>query len=402
MTKAGYVFVASGVFVYFLASQTQIGWVYLVDAFIWSLLVFSAVITGFGIKSLNVERQILLPKSTQTQLSGPLEDEVIEVKLTVGNPGRLATHFVKVLENCPFASPEKRLRNFLIPTLEPKSSTTFYYEIACYKRGHYPSAAVILQASDPLGLMRRKRSFELPLNLTVYPVYYPLEGQPAADAVWTEWGQAIKSSTAEELYGSREYRYGDPLKHIHWRNTARLGQFMLKEFEQYRQGAITVVLDTRREFGSDKETTLEYSIRIAASLARFSADLGRPINIIAGERALYHAGWQEAMDYLAQLEIAPDAGWEPALAMEPRQVIVAIVSAKEVDLVPVLSQMAAMGRELLVLLERFAADERPEEFSSRLAGNNIDIISCTPGSLEAGISKLAASRFLGAKSAPVL
>ncbi|MBI4332792.1 MAG: DUF58 domain-containing protein [Chloroflexi bacterium] len=399
MTKTGFVFVITGVLVYLLASQTQIGWVYLFDAFIWSLLVLSAVTAGRSLKSLSAERHVLLSKSNQTQLNGPLEDETTEVKVTVTNSGRFTRHSIEALEHCPFAPPEKRHRNFLITRLEPGSTVSFYYETVCHKRGYYPSAAITLQVSDPLRLMVRKRSFELPLNLTVYPAYYRLEALPAADTALSEWGPLIKSSTAQELYGSREYQYGDPLKHIHWNNTARRGRFMLREFEQSRQGAITAVFDTRYELGSNKETTLEYSIRIAASLARLSTDSGWSTNIIAGERALYHAGWQDAMDYLARLEIEPDAGLELASAPDPGHITVAIISAKEVSLIPLLSKLATTGREVLVLLEGFAADEKPQEFSSRLRGDNIDIVSCISGNLEAGINRLGKSRFFGNKPA---
>jgi len=401
MTKTGFIFIISGVFVYFLANQTQIGWVYLFDALIWSLLVLSAVITRHGLKSLKVTRQVLLPKSKQTQLGGAIEGETVEVQLMVTNFGRFARHFIKILENCPFAPPQKRWQDFFIPRLESKSTTTFYHQIACYKRGHYPSATITLQVSDPLGLMVKKRSFELPLNLTVYPIYYQMEGLPAAETIWAESGQVTKSRVAEELYGSREYQYGDPLKHIHWRNTARLGQFMLKEFEQSHQGSITVIFDTRYEFGDDKETTLEYSIRIAASLARFSADSGRSINIIAGEKALYHADWQEAMNFLARLEAGRSAGLESVIVTDPGQIIVAIVSAKEVRLIPALLKLTEAGKEILVLLEGFTTGEKVDEFSSGLKSNSFEIIHCALGSLEAGIDKLANSRLFGRKVAVV-
>ncbi len=39
MTKAGDGFIVAGGLIYIVASQTQIGWLYLLDAIIWSLLV---------------------------------------------------------------------------------------------------------------------------------------------------------------------------------------------------------------------------------------------------------------------------------------------------------------------------------------------------------------------------
>lgn len=401
MTKAGFGFIVAGGFVYFLASQTQIGWLYLFDAIIWSLLVLSAILPWYSLKSLQVERQILLPTSSlrQPQLGGPLEDETVEVKLKVTNNGRLARHFIKVLEYCPFDQPEKRHRAFLLTSLKPRSMTVFPYTATCYRRGYYTSSSTTLQSSGPLGLLVRRRTFQLPLNLTVYPAYYQMEGLPVADAAWADWGHAVKSSTAAEFYGSREYQYGDPLRHIHWRNTARLGRFMLKEFEQANQGSVTVAFETRRDFGTGRETTLEYSIKIAASLARLCVDSGRSIDIIAGETPLHNAGWRAAMDYLAHLEVGGKAALaELRAAPEPGQVIVAIVPRIETELVLALSQLTDRVQGLVVvLLEGFAPDEISHEFPSRLKGSNLNIISCPRGNLEAAIKKLGSSLFFAGK-----
>ena len=401
MTKVGVAFIISGLFIYFLASQTQVGWVYLFDAIIWSLLVVAAVVPRVGLMSLKVERQVLLSRVTQAGLSGPLEDEEVEFKITVTNSGRFARHFIQVLENCPFAPPEKQQRRFFIPRLEPKSSISFYYNTLCYARGYYTSTTITLQSSDPIGLMVKRKSCSLPLDLTVYPAYYPMEAVPVAEAAWAEWGKTARASAAEELYGSREYRYGDPLKHIHWRNTARLGQFMLKEFEQPLHGSITVLIDTRHDNGGGRETTLEYSIKIAASLSRLCTDLGQSLNITAGAETRYHLGWREAMDFLARMEAGGSAVPESAVLPEPGQVIVAIVPAREVDLIPTLARLAGGSKEVIVLLERFALGESPEAFFSGLRSANIDIVRCTAGNLEAGIKQIAGSTFFSGKPAGV-
>jgi len=395
MTKAGLGFIMAGVFVYFLASQSQIGWLYLFDAIIWALLVLSAILSWYSLRALRVERQVLLPSSVQWQIISPLEDDRVEVKLKVTNSGRLAKYFIKVLEDCPYDQPEQRQRAFLVASLGAKSAIAFSYTATCYKRGYYPSTNITLQSGGPLGLLMRRRSFPLPLNLTVYPRYYQMEGLPAADVSWAEWGHAVRTNAAAEFYGSREYQYGDPLKHIHWRNTARLGHFMLKEFEQASQGSVTVVFESGYDFGTGRETTLEYSIKIAASLARLCADSGHKIDILAGEQPLRQAGWQEAMDYLAHLEAGGKTNLAESLAeAEAGQVVVAIVLATETQLIAALSRLAARVKCLIVvLLEGFAPDEAPDLLTSRLKGSGVEIIRCSRGDLEEAIKKLGHASF---------
>jgi len=397
MTKAGFGFIVAGGFVYLVASQTQIGWLYLFAAIIWSLLILSAILPWSSLKSLQVEHQVLFPASTLRlwQLGGPLEDETVEVKLKVTNNGRLARHFIKLLADCPFEYPEKRRKAFLINSFNPGSTTVFSYTAKCYRRGHYALSSLTLESSGPLGLVVRRRDFQLPLNLTIYPTYYQMGGLPVADKAWADWGHAVKSSAAAEFYGSREYQPGDPLRHIHWRNTARMGLFMLKEFEQASQGSVTVAFETRRDFGVGRETALEYSIKIAASLAKLCADSGRNINIIAGERTLHNADWREAMDYLAHLEVGGEATLaELTAALGSEQVVVAIVPAVEPKLVSILSQLSnQVGGLVVVLLENFAPDEILPEFLPRLKGSNLNIINCSRGDLEAAIKELGNSLF---------
>ena len=146
MTKTGFGFIATGVLIYFVASQTQIGWLYLFDAIIWSLFTLSAILPWYSLKSLQVERQVLLSTTILqgSQLGGPSEDEKVKVKLKVTNNGRLARHFIRVSEDCPFDQPEKRQRAFFIASINPRSMTAFSYTATCYRRGYYTSSNTTL------------------------------------------------------------------------------------------------------------------------------------------------------------------------------------------------------------------------------------------------------------------
>src|SRR3970282_46864 len=108
MTRAGVGFIVAGVAVYMVASQTQVGWLYLFDSIIWSLLAISAILPGHSLKSLKVERQVQLRSLREPSLGGPLEDETIEIKLKVSNAGRLSRYFIKIVTDSPFERPDAR------------------------------------------------------------------------------------------------------------------------------------------------------------------------------------------------------------------------------------------------------------------------------------------------------
>ena len=396
MTKGGAAFIGAGVVVYLLGGQTQIGWLYLLDAMIWSLVVLSALLPWWSLRSLRIERQVWLPSPAngpQAQAL-PIEGGTVEVRLTVTNRGRLPRYFIKVTEGCPLEGPEARSKAFLLPTVRGQSDVRFSYTAACYRRGRYTSATAVLEAAAPLGLFVHRRRYDLPLPVTVYPAYYEMGGVLVTSDVSAEDGQMVKANAASDFYGSREYQRGDPLRHIHWRNTARLGQFVVKEFEEPSQGSIAVAFETVRDWGMGKETTVEYAIKIAASLARHSGDSGRTIDILAGPAPLLRAGWLVAMDYLAGLTVEGAAGLEElAAAPEAGRTLLAIVPAKETGLIPRLQRLAERERRLVVVLtEGFVPGEMPEEFVSRLGGGNIELVRCPRGGLKETVEALGRSR----------
>ena len=143
----------------------------------------------------------------------------------------------------------------------------------------------------------------------------------------------------------------------------------------------------------ERETTLEYSIKIAASLARYCGDSGRSIGILAGPTPLPKANYLEAMDNLAGLAVGEGASLDDVTAVwEAGQTLITVVPATESHLIPRLSQLATRGgRLVVVLLEGFATDERSHEFVSQLDGGNIDLVRCHRGDLKAAIDILGYS-----------
>lgn len=385
MTKAGTAFVIAGVLGYFVAGQTQVGWLYLFDALIWSVLLLSIVIPWYTLRSLTVERQVLLPRAgaARLPLEGPLEDDVIDIRLGITSRGRLPRYFIRLSGELPFERPEQRQKSFFLLRLPPRRTTAFTTSAQCYRRGYYPAADVTLSAAAPLGLFRKRRVFSLPLRLTVYPRYFPLDGPPFAVESWAEEGQAVKTDAASDFYGSREYRPGDPLHHIHWRNTARTGQIMLKEFERAARGSLSVVFAAHPVYGTGRETTLEYSLRIAASMARLSAASGRRLDVIAGENPLPDAGWQEAMDYLARIQPGDGKSLTGLVsAVIPGKTLVAVVSAADPAAGPALKSLAERaGRLVVVLLEGFSPPGVETAGASLRSQSNIPVIACSPGYL---------------------
>src|SRR4029078_3852886 len=71
--------------------------------------------------------------------------------------------------------------------------------------------------------------------------------------------------------GVRNYEPGDSFNRIHWPSTARTGQLMVKLFELDPASDIWIILHLYKAapVGEGDEGTEEFSVQIAASIARY-------------------------------------------------------------------------------------------------------------------------------------
>ncbi len=145
---------------------------------------------------------------------------------------------------------------------------------------------------------------------------------------------------------------------------------------------------------------MEYSIKIAAGLARLSADSGRNIDIIAGKMPLHNAGFSEAMDYLAVMEPATELRKvENNRLVEPGKVTIAIIPAVKTGLATTLLEIAGQGRGLVVvLLAGFSEDEEPDNLFAGFERKGVDVINCSPDKLEGTVKQLGGYLVTGRKS----
>lgn len=92
--------------------------------------------------------------------------------------------------------------------------------------------------------------------------------------------------------GLREYRPGDPLRHVDWKATARLGEPHVREFETETDVATVIVFDhgSSTAVGEAGRTMLDYARELALSLVAASQRHREPLGLYAvGDEGLTHA-----------------------------------------------------------------------------------------------------------------
>lgn len=159
------------------------------------------------------------------------------------------------------------------------------YRLTPQKRGVYTLGPARLETTDPLGLF----TFSAVLPITSEVVVHP-EPIPARDsAVGGEGTYGLRERDGKtrrgdgmDFHGVREYRSGDALRRVHWPTTARTGRLAVVEFERAYQQDVVIGLDVARgtDWGAGRDTTLEYAVKIAATIAARTLSAGGGVSLV--------------------------------------------------------------------------------------------------------------------------
>lgn len=382
-----------GAMCYVLGMATQIGWLYLFAALVWGAGLASALLAWLSLRNLEVSRAIIDWKRARPQLNTPgiSEEDELQVSLTIRNRSYLPKCLLRIFESCPLEEPGKETKSFLLASLGARASAKITYQVKCYRRGEFAFPQILVEASGPFGLLSRRRKFSAPLSVLVYPACYPLRGLPSASLNWSHAGATRKRRDGDLFCGSRGYQRGDSLRHIHWRNTARWQKLMVKEFENTASSTLTIIFDTKN-FGRGKESTLEYTLKIAASVILHCARQGRRVHLVPGELYVYPRGdsLRQAMEFLARLRPGDEVYSRERLS-SPQGLgpVLTIVPLADAPAVSAIRELGARTRQLTVVaLTGFGEAELPLKILSPLEGDPVCVIPCQRGKLEEALAQL--------------
>lgn len=155
-----------------------------------------------------------------------------------------------------------------VPLLPPRGTCEVTAELSHLRRGRLTLDAVTLARLDPLGIARATVRMPLTDSLLVLPKRYPVPPLQLPGArKHNDGGVALAFSVgdSEEFATLREYRPGDPLRRIHWRSWAKVGEPIVKEYQREFFVRHALVLDTFVD--TDPNDVFEEAVSIAASLA---------------------------------------------------------------------------------------------------------------------------------------
>ncbi|GAA3306244.1 DUF58 domain-containing protein [Streptomyces cinereospinus] len=190
------------------------------------------------------------------------------VHLRMDNVSRLPTGLLMLQDRVPYVlGPRPR---FVLDRVEPGGRREVSYRVRSDLRGRYPLGPLQLRLTDPFGMCELTRSFSAHDTLTVIPHVEPL---PPVRLTGEAKGYGDGRLRSLALAGEddmipRGYRYGDDLRRVHWRSTARYGELMVRREEQPQRSRCTVLLDTRGTAfaGAGPDSAFEWAVAGTASV----------------------------------------------------------------------------------------------------------------------------------------
>ena len=153
------------------------------------------------------------------------------------------------------------------------------------KRGLYTMGPVRVSNTDVFGMFRRERTFGGTDSLIVYPRTFDVDGFDIPAAYLSGDGSRRRRShdLTPHAGSVREYAFGDSISRIHWNSTAKLGKLMSKQFDLSMSSDVWLFVDLFRDLqaGEMEESTDEYAVSIAASLAEKYLGAQLPLGLVA-------------------------------------------------------------------------------------------------------------------------
>jgi uncharacterized protein (DUF58 family) len=253
--------------------------------------------------------------------------------------------------------------------------------LECRRWGAYRLGSLVLRARDPLGLLVYEGQ-TLPVRpLRVYPREEALRSIARPRRTQAFAGDQVSTATGDgiEFAGVRPFAPGDRLHGINWRATARRGG-ALQVTERHPERATDIVLfvDAFSEAGAAEDSTLEMTVRAAATLARRYLGGRDRLGLVGfggvlrwlepgiGPRQLYRI-----VDALLDTRLTLSQAWTgveaiPRRTLPPRSLVLALSPLLDRRTTWALADLAARGFDVAVIEvapEPFLtpeADERDE------------------------------------------
>ena len=257
------------------------------------------------------------------------------------------------------------------------------------RRGWMSFGPTLITVREPFGLFRQEIKVGQRTTVLVYPRVRPIPDllMPSAQQAGASQSLGAWADYPPETGGVRDYTPGDSFGRIHWALSARHGRLMSKTFEQPLTTDLWILLDLDQNVhaGEGEESTVEYAVSLAASMASQVHSRGRQVGLIANDSKgtilePHRAVRQDRMilDYLAvasadgRTPLTQTLAWERIRRL-PRRAIAVITPSADPDWVRLLQAVRGRRSTMIVFYLDTASFGGPDQNPSFDLGQDVDL-----------------------------
>lgn len=241
---------------------------------------------------------------------------------------------------------------FAVSSLGRGQQSEDLFVVPTERRGVIPVGPPTTVRSDPLGLLQRQAPTGEAQELIVHPRTIPLA--PFGSGLLRDLeGITTKDLSNSDLafHALREYVAGDDRRHIHWRSSAKVGQLLVRQFQDTRRSTFCAVVDGNATgYGDPGE--FEVALQVAGSVALRACRDELPAVLAAADQAASGIVPHVLLDALARAELG---GNRATLAELTGRVA---SRGSDISVAVVLSGSACPDEQLLRAAARFSPDVR--------------------------------------------
>lgn len=269
-------------------------------SYLWGLLLLGSwVMSTLALRGMEVRRTA---RTLRSQVG-----QVFEERFEIHNPGRFPRLWIEVRDESPL--PGSR-GSHVLTLIGGHESRTYLARTRLTERGVFPLGPTVLISGDLFGLFPVQRTYQNQDSLLVYPIMFDVRSFPNPPGL-LPGGEALRRRTPQitsNAAGVREYAPGDSFNRIHWISTARRNRLIVKEFELDPLAEVWLFIDAARSVHAAlpvppreydpqdiwrprykfemSPSSMEYTVSIGASLARYYLGQGRSVGLVSAGPSL--------------------------------------------------------------------------------------------------------------------
>ena len=316
---SGWVLIGIAISFFGAATNTMAGWLYVLSGMLLSLLGINFISSIANLKEIKIKRSSIAHIHAGDELS---------LEIIINNSSKKSKNLIEIIDHIPINL--GTITNFVIEQINPQGRKVLYRRKANTKnkgknyfpievippqrkvaltvyvqsksRGIYHWHDLTLKSAAPFGLFSCSRQRQVESRAVIYPKILPLHSCPLIDDIGNQEAKkryskkTYQNSTEGISKSLRKYRYGDPMRLIHWRSSARLGELQVRELETITGGEeIILCLDNSSGWQAD---LFEEAVKTIASMYFYGSRQQLPINLWIGNMGIIH-GSQVILETLA-------------------------------------------------------------------------------------------------------